>query len=82
MLNPVQNPKKRDHSVGGSSCEDNQASMSGPQSIANLGYLSGGLQTDTESARLSNVQPYKYNQVGRPPHPNQVNIKKISPNVV
>ena len=57
MLNPVQDPKRRDHSVGGSSCEDNAGNMSGPQSIANLGYLSGGagMATDTESARLSNV---------------------------
>ena len=84
MLNPVQNPKMRDHSVGGSSCEDNPAGhMSGPQSIANLGYLSGGMQTDTESARLSNVQPYKYNHLGKPPGgAHQVPIKKISPNVV
>ena len=82
-LNPVQDPKRRDHSVGGgSSCGEDINSVTGPNSIANLGYLSGGLQTDTESARLSNVQPYKYNALSKPPNPNQISIKKVSPNVI
>jgi len=52
------------------------------------GYLSGSLQTDTESARLSNVQPYKFNtqQQQQPkrngPNPNAMQIRKINPNSV
>lgn len=64
MLNPVQDPKARDHSIGGSSDGGGDArSMQGSiLSGAHHGYTSaGGMQTDTESARLSNVQPYKFN---------------------
>jgi hypothetical protein len=28
--------------------------------LSQAGYLSAGIPTDSESARLSNVQPYKY----------------------
>lgn len=34
--------------------------LSNPQ-MQSSGYVSGGVPTDNESARLSNVQPYKYN---------------------
>lgn len=39
------------------------------------------MQTDNESARLSNVQTYKYNQLPNKlkDNPNAVNIKKIHP---
>ena len=40
------------------------------------GYGSG-MQTDTESARLSNVQPYKFNQQNR--NGKVLNIRKINP---
>ena len=60
ILNPVQDPKNRDHSIGGSSdgggdARSLQGSILG--GVHNPGYASagGGLQTDTESARLSNV---------------------------
>lgn len=44
------------------------------------GYLSGnGLQTDNESARLSNVQPYKYNNLQNKLDRNGGNIRKIQP---
>jgi hypothetical protein len=68
ILNPVQDPKHRDHSIGGSSDGDNNRSLQG-SAIGNIniskqqlshGYGSG-MQTDTESARLSNVQTYKFN---------------------
>ncbi len=39
----------------------NSAYGGGYQSQQASGYLSGGIGTDTESARLSNIQPYKYN---------------------
>ena len=43
------------------------------------GYGSG-MQTDTESARLSNVQPYKFNQQARNgSNPKLMNIRKINP---
>ena len=43
------------------------------------GYISG-MQTDTESARLSNVQPYKFNQQARNgSNPKLTNIRKINP---
>ena len=70
MLNPVQDPKARDHSIGGSSDGGGDARslqgsiMSGVHNHMGGGYASAGaagLQTDTESARLSNVQPYKFN---------------------
>jgi len=50
-----------------------------------VGYMSGGgLQTDTESARLSNVQPYKFNAGNRngEKFANSLNIRKINPNTV
>lgn len=45
------------------------------------GYLSGGMQTDNESARLSNIQPYKYNNLQNKLDRNGggVNIRKIQP---
>lgn len=48
------------------------------------GYLSNGLATDTESARLSNVQPYKFNTNGPGGKGSQglSNIRKINPNTV
>ena len=65
MLNPVQDPKNRDHSIGGSSDGGEnrslQGSVTGMMQPSN-GYVSGGgIQTDAESARLSNVLPYKFN---------------------
>ena len=60
ILNPVQDPRQRDHSIGGSSNGDEQRSMQN-SSVGGRGYMSGGMVTDTESARLSNVQPYKFN---------------------
>ena len=51
------------------------------------GYVSGGIGTDTESARLSNVQPYKYNiprnknkAADKNPVYGLCEIKKINPN--
>ena len=89
QLNAVQDPRARDHSIGNSSgAEDsmsiNRNSNPFPPGSVN-GYLSnGGMQTDNESARLSNVQPYKYNHLPNKlkDNPNAVNIKKIHPNQV
>lgn len=77
-LNAVQDPRARDHSIGNSSANEDQNSSVGgfPQSVG--GYLSGGgLQTDNESARLSNVQPYKYNITNKLDR--NFNIKKVQP---
>ena len=57
---------------------------------ASHGYMSGGLQTDNESARLSNVQTYKFNQNNNKStinrngakFANSMNIRKINPNTV
>ena len=70
----------RDHSLGGSSDGgDRERSMAGSVvGGAPFGYTSGAMQTDTESARLSNVQPYKFNQQNRN-NPNSMNIRKINP---
>ena len=60
ILNPVQDPKHRDHSLGGSSDGGDNRSLQG-SSIGGFqpsagGYLSAGaMQTDNESARMSNV---------------------------
>jgi len=82
-LNAVQDPRQRDHSIGNSSgAEDNrsnQASSIGGFPLSVGGYLSGGgggLQTDNESARLSNVQPYKYNKLANKLDKN-IAIKKV-----
>ena len=53
--------------------------------LNNQGYVSAGgagLQTDTESARLSNVQPYKFNNKNAVNGPQTMNIRKINPNKV
>jgi len=42
--------------------------------------MSGGLQTDTESARLSNVQTFKYNAPARNPHASS--IVKVAPTTI
>ena len=56
----------------------------------NIGYQSGGNyqsnlsggQSDNESARLSNVNSYKYNKINMPNAENLVqNIRKVSPAV-
>ena len=44
--------------------------------------MSGGVNTDTESARLSNVQPYKFNSAARNSNPKALNIRKINPTSV
>ena len=47
--------------------------------------MSGGLQTDNESARLSNVQTYKFNNKSNRNNAklaNSMNIRKINPNTV
>lgn len=44
------------------------------------GYISGTIATDNESARLSNVHPYKYNTITRENLNAINNIRKISPN--
>ncbi len=50
------------------------------------GYVSGGNnQTDAESARLSNVLPYKFNtnhNGSKSGSGKQLNIRKINPNTV
>ena len=60
ILNPVQDPKHRDHSLGGSSDGGDNRSLQGSSvggfASAHGGYLSAGaMQTDNESARMSNV---------------------------
>lgn len=70
-LGPLSDFKRRDGSAGS---DNNSLSPSVQQSA---GYLSGGLQTDTESARLSNVQSFKYNAVNR--NPNASSIQKVAP---
>ena len=90
VLAPVQDPRARDHSLGGSSDGgthdrgENRSMRSMQGSAIGLqqshGYVSGGMQTDTESARLSNVQPYKFNSQNR--NQKQLNIRKINPNQV
>ena len=86
-MNEVQDPKQRDHSIGNSSgaedCRSIQASSINafpPNSMG--GYTSnGGLQTDNESARMSNIQPYKYNIPNKlKDNPNVCKISKIHPN--
>ena len=84
ILNPVQDPRHRDHSIGGSSDGDNRSLQN--SSVGGQGYASGHrnseLVTDNESARLSNVQPYKFNARKNRENPNQMNIRKINPNAV
>lgn len=88
LVNPVQDPKRRDHSLGGNSDDGNetrsiQHSNGGANPfMVSHGYVSGGLQTDTESARLSNVQPYKFNSNQNKLNPNGINIRKINPNQI
>lgn len=53
----------------------NSAYGGGYQSQQASGYLSGGIGTDTESARLSNIQPYKYNG-----NSGVASIQKVHPN--
>lgn len=71
--------------MGGSSDADNR-SRQGSAIGSAIGYASGGLQTDTESARLSNVQTYKFNSGNRNnksgQYANSLNIRKINPNTV
>ena len=93
QLNAVQDPRQRDHSLGNSSGAEDNTSLMRAGSVGDKnpfqpassvgGYMSnGGMQTDNESARLSNVQPYKYNHLPNKlkDNPNAVNIKKIHPN--
>ena len=59
----------------------------GPTQGSQHGYFSGGLQTDNESARLSNVQTYKFNKNGSKNRnaaqfAHSMNIRKINPNTV
>lgn len=61
----MQAPKKRDASNGSIGDESVNGSMISGMLGAqqSQGYMSGGgVPTDNESARLSNVQPYKYNR--------------------
>lgn len=89
-LNPVQDKRHRDHSIGGSSDAGDNRSLQGSvitHTQTSHGYASaGGLQTDTESARLSNVQTYKFNTKKQPQrngsNPNAMNIRKVNPNTV
>jgi hypothetical protein len=84
-LNPVQDKRNRDHSIGGSSDGGDKQSLQGSAigMQQSHGYLSNGLQTDTESARLSNVQPYKFNTNAggnRKGNSNKaMNIRKVNP---
>ena len=85
----------REHSLGSSGAEDNGFPGSKPQSSIGAnsviggqlsskpsGYVSGNVGTDTESARLSNVQPYKYNTLNRANlDAHAMNIRKISPGI-
>ena len=58
----MQDPRHRDHSIGGSSDGADNRSLQNSSINGMAGYLSGGArEKDTESARLSNVQPYKFN---------------------
>ena len=64
-LNAVQTHKKRDVSNDSVGYESKNGSMASGltghnQQPPSLGYMSGGLITDTESARLSNVHSYYY----------------------
>ena len=75
ILKPVQPPVKRDSSMNG---KDQIGYQSGGNYQSNL---SGG-QSDNESARLSNVNTYKYNKLNMPNSENLTqNIRKVSPAV-
>ena len=92
VLKPVQPPTKRDGShLSGSDhnlTTDLGYMSQGNNQIFNQGYLSQGGQgpSDNESARLSNVNTYKYNQIvpnglsGSKQGNMMANIRKVSPN--
>lgn len=90
QLNPVQKPV-REHSIGSKEREDATSPFVNSKSATNSvvsgminrgpsGYISGTIATDNESARLSNVQPYKYNTITRENLNAISNIRKVSPN--
>lgn len=77
ILKPVVPPKGRDGSQ--ISAERESGYMSQGPHIFNSGYVSQGGQSDAESARLSNVNNYKYNGPNSASKGLAPIIKKVSP---
>lgn len=78
----------REHSIGSNEREEvkspfvnykseNNSVVSGVINRGPSGYISGTIATDNESARLSNVQPYKYNTITRENLNAVSNIRKV-----
>ena len=79
-MKPITKKAFRDKSnVSVDMSSQNGSAHNGYNNSNKSGYLSNAVATDNESARFSNMNPYKFNGSPAPPRKPPVNILKVAP---